>query len=206
MDALADAADGAAAAAVEEELLLQQERMHERAALKSFFSDKGFARTNDGGEIKLLQSRTDCCALHCCKLKDVPLSSLLRCDLCGYCSHSSCQKNLSPPVPELVKNRVCNVCIEALGLPTSSDNIRCVSINEKAMKFVDLELRNCPLELLSKKATIALKAQFDDGFYDEIEEEEDDDDDDNGFDDDSTKYNGMKDNDDQGELCKVLRF
>jgi hypothetical protein len=205
MDALAAAADAAAAAAVEEELLQQQENMRAQANLKCFFDDKGVGRIIENGDIKLVQLKTACSALHCCKFKDAPLSALLRCDLCGYSSHSSCQKSLSPTLPELVKNRVCNICIQALELPTSPDNSRCVNAygNEKAMHYVSLELRKRGLDLLPKKSWAALKDQFDDGLFDVMDDDDDDEEEVDDMEDDGAN----EEEEEEGEFeSKMLRY
>jgi hypothetical protein len=203
MDALAAAADAAAMAAVEEELLEQQEQFGAEVPLTStFFDDTGFGRINASEGITLVQLKSKCAANDCCRMVSVPLSNLIRCDACGYSSHRSCQRTLSPELPELRYNRVCNGCVVALGLLPEKlgDTSRssAVSSHDSDLKaFVNLQLRDAQLQLVTRNKYNEFLQDFDDGAYDDVLDEDEEEDEQSG------KNQNEEEMEDDG---KLLRF
>jgi hypothetical protein len=193
MDALAAAADAAAAAAVEEELLQQQENDEKSEVIDAEtpnFDSRGFARFKASDKWVLAQVKTHCCANEHCSVEGVPLSQHLRCECCGYACHRSCQKNLVPTFTELKSNRICIGCVKALALLPASirSGTRCKDVDSndaKLTQFIQLKLRQMPLELMSQTKFNKLHQEYDDGLMDEdATETEDEDDDDDDFEED----------------------
>jgi hypothetical protein len=184
MDALAAAADAAAAAAVEEEMMRQQKRnvdvdVDEDAwfdVTKTSFDERGFARISHNG-LRLVQVKQCCCAIDDCVMQGSPVSASIRCETCGFSSHHSCQKNLSPKIPWLKMNRICNGCVKAIGLlPTTifprSRSSTVDSNDADLMLFLKLNFRELDLEFVSKKQFNKYHQDYQDGLYDTMEEEE----------------------------------
>jgi hypothetical protein len=196
MDALAAAADAAARASMEEEEMETEEEEIEMEEgqhflTKSFFGSMGFARiyNEQTGALKLLQVKSSCAAQQCCTYSGIVLSNRNRCEACGYACHHSCTKELVPPLPSLVKNRICKGCV-AVTCDAGQTSLKKADSSSVALaRFLSLDLKSVPLELMSRKKYEEIHQQFEDGLLDAIEEDEEEDDED---------YEEEEDDDDEG--------
>jgi hypothetical protein len=187
MDALAAAADAAAKASMEEEEMEEEEinkALDEEAPERQFltescFGSRGFARVYDEqtGSLKLLQVKSSCAAQECCMYRDTIISIYSRCEACGYACHFSCTKELVPPLPSLVKNRICKGCVAATCDAAQTSATKADSSSDKLARFVSLDLKSVPLELVSMKKYVEIHQQFKDGLWDAIEDDDEDDED-----------------------------
>jgi hypothetical protein len=192
MEALAAAAAAAAAAAKAsmEEEEMASEAPERQFLTKSCFGSRGFARVYDEqtGSLKLLQVKSSCAAQECCMYRDTIISIYSRCEACGYACHFSCTKELVPPLPSLVKNRICKGCVAATCDAAQTSATKADSSSDKLARFVSLDLKSVPLELVSMKKYVEIHQQFKDGLWDAIEDDDEDDEDEDEDDEDEGTY------------------
>jgi hypothetical protein len=81
-------------------------------------------------------------------------------------------KELVPPLPSLVKNCICKGCI-AVTCDAGHTSLEKANSSSVALaRFLSLDLRSVPLELVSRKKYNKIHQQFQDGLLDAIEEDE----------------------------------
>jgi hypothetical protein len=190
MDALADAAEAAAAASYEEASMEEEMKKNEdqsvsnendedASPIETSFHDAGFAITHHQNLAKLMQVRKCCSAMDLCSVPGVPLVDHIRCAVCGYSSHFSCQKTLEPPLEGLRYNRVCKYCIRSKGLASSSiTDTRCHSISsldDDLTKAVAAGLHLLPLQFVSRKEFDKLHQDHQDGLNEKYDSDDSDD-------------------------------